>query len=79
MTTPADTVAQRRHIANLRRKLALIRHHAAQRGPDGRSLQAVRAGHIGGRKRADSYPGGPRAFGLELALRRWYPDGEPVP
>jgi hypothetical protein len=71
------TAAERRQrAANLRRRLALLRHHEAQRDPlTGKSHQAVRAGRLGGRKRADTHPGGPRAFGLELALRRWYPEG----
>ena len=74
----APPLSRRQRLANLRRRLALLRHHAAQRGPDGKSQQAVRAGRLGGRKRADGHPGGPQAFGLELALRRWYPeDGQP--
>ncbi|MDP2950091.1 MAG: hypothetical protein Q8P22_11195 [Chloroflexota bacterium] len=77
MSAPA--AERRRHAANLRRRLGMLAHHHRQRDPlTGKSRQAVKAGRLGGRKRAEEHPGGPRAFGLELALRRWYPqDGEP--
>ena len=62
--------------ANLKRRLAMLRYHATQRGSDGKSLSAVAGGRAAWAKRAAATPGGARALGLELALRRWHPEDE---
>ena len=57
----------------LKIRLAALRRHAAARGADGKSELATSAGRASGRSRQ-----GDAAFGLELALRRWYPEGGAV-
>ena len=64
MGTPAD----RERVRRMRIRLAALKRHAAAKGPDGKSELAVSAGKASGRQRE-----GDHAFGLELALRRWYP------
>jgi len=62
-------------VANLRRRLAMLKYHASVRDPEtGKSLTATRGGMAAWVKRAASTPGGARALGLEMALRRWHPD-----
>ncbi len=67
---------ERQRIANLRRRLAMLRRHAAARLPDGRSAIAVAGGIAAGRLNVERF-GDPRAWGLALALRRHY--GIPIP
>ncbi len=63
---PAST--DRERVRRLRLRLAALKRHAAARGEDGKSTLAVAAGKASGASReADT------AWGLELALRRWYP------
>ena len=65
MGSPAD----REHLRRLRIRLAALRRHKAARDPvTGKSALAVAAGQASGRRRE-----GDRAWGLEWALRRWYP------
>lgn len=53
----------------------MLRYHASVRDPDtGKSLTAIRGGMSAWAKRAAATPGGARALGLEMALRRWHPD-----
>ena len=52
----------------LRLRLAGLKRHAAARGEDGKSTLAVAAGKASGASRETD-----AAWGLELALRRWYP------
>ena len=66
--------AKRRRAANLKRRQAALRQHRHARLPDGRSAVALKGGLIGGRRRAEGHPGGPRGLGLELAMRRWHPE-----
>lgn len=66
--------ARRRRLANLKRRLAMLAIHRANRLPDGRSAIAVRGGKAAWRKRANSHPGGERGLALELALARHYPE-----
>jgi len=69
----SDPNGQRRRRANLRRKLALLKHHAAQRDPfTGKSVQAVRGGRAAWTKRVEAAGGDARIVGLEMALRRWH-------
>ena len=63
------TAASREHLRRLKLKLAALRRHAAARGPDGRSELAVAAGKASGIKRESD-----TGWGLEMALRRWYPN-----
>ncbi len=64
MATPAD----REHVRRMRIRLAALKRHAAARNQNtGKSALAVAAGKASGRTRE-----GDRAFGLELALRRWH-------
>ena len=66
-------LADRERVRRLRLRLAALKRHAAARGEDGKSTLAVAAGKASGIHRE-----GNKAWGLELALRRWYPkDGEP--
>ncbi|MFH1483365.1 MAG: hypothetical protein ABIG98_03815 [Chloroflexota bacterium] len=52
----------------MRLRLAALKRHAAARGEDGKSALAVAAGKASGASReADT------AWGLQMALRRWYP------
>ena len=53
----------------LKLRLAALKRHKAARGPDGKSKLAVSAGKASARCRKDD-----RAWGLELALKRWYPE-----
>lgn len=59
--------AERERVRRLRIRLAALQRHARARGPDGKLILAVRAGQASGRRRA-----GDSAWGLALALRRWY-------
>jgi len=68
--------AARRHAANLRRRLAMLRFHSEQRGADGKSAAAVKGGQTAAALRIANTPGGARALGLELALARWHPENE---
>jgi hypothetical protein len=61
---------RRRQAANLRRRVALLRYHAANRDWDGKSAIARRGGYA--RMAAD--PGGPRAAATAMALARWHGD-----
>src|SRR3990170_7793074 len=65
--------ARRHHIANLKRRLALLRHHARLRAEsgDGKSPQAVAGGKSGWAKRARA-AGGSRILATELAFKRLY-------
>ncbi len=59
----------REHIRRMRIRLAALRRHEAARDPvSGKSSLAVKAGIISGQKRK-----GDRAWGLQNALKRWYP------
>ena len=59
----------REDIRRMRIRLAALRRHEAARNPvSGKSSLAVKAGKISGQKRR-----GDRAWGLENALKRWYP------
>ena len=61
--------ASREHVRRMRIRLAALRRHEAARDPaTGKSALAVAAGQDSGRKRE-----GDRAWGLEWALKRWYP------
>ena len=62
-----STPEQREHARRLKLRLAALKRHAAARGPDGRSELAVAAGKASARQRD-----GDRAWGLEMALKRWY-------
>jgi hypothetical protein len=62
-------------VPNLRRRLAMLKYHASVRDAEtGKSLTAIRGGMAAWAKRAAATPGGARALGLEMALRRWHPD-----
>ena len=62
--------AHREHVRRMRIRLAALRRHQAARDPlTGKSSLAVAAGQASGRQRE-----GDRAWGLESALRRWYPE-----
>ncbi len=64
-----DGPALREHIRRMRIRLAALRRHAAARDPvTGKSSLAVAAGKASGRRRICD-----RAWGLEYAMRRWYP------
>ena len=66
MATPSD----RERVRRMRIRLAALRRHAAARDQfTGKSELAVTAGKASGRARQ-----GDKAFGLELALRRWHPE-----
>jgi len=68
MRRAIDPETQR--IANMRRRAAALERHAAARDPlTGKSMLAVAAGRLGGRKTADRM-GCPSAWGLRMALRR---------
>lgn len=70
--TVGPVLADRERARRLRLRLAALKRHAAARGEDGKSALAVAAGKASGACRE-----GDKAWGLELALRRWYPqDGE---
>ena len=61
---------RREHIRRMRIRLAALRRHAAARDPlTGKSSLAVAAGKASGRRRICD-----RAWGLEYAMRRWYPE-----
>ena len=61
--------ASREHVRRLRIRLAALRRQEAARDPTtGKSALAVAAGQASARNRE-----GDRAWGLELALKRWYP------
>ncbi len=63
---------RREHIRRMRIRLAALRRHAAARDPvTGKSSLAVAAGKASGRRRQ-----GDRAWGLEYAMRRWYPEAD---
>ena len=68
MTSPE----QRERLRRMRIRLAALRRHQAARGPDGKSELAVAAGKSSGRSREDD-----RAWGLGMAIRRWYPEPNP--
>ena len=56
--------------ANLKRRLAALKQHAAARGEDGKSELARRGGLIGGPRRAAQY-GDFRIWSLEMNSHRW--------
>jgi hypothetical protein len=62
--------------ANRKRRLAMLRRHHEARGPDGKSQIAVVGGMAAARVNIERHPGGPSAFGYELALRRWHQEIE---
>jgi hypothetical protein len=68
----ADLRERRKKAANLKRRLATLRQHERARGPDGKSSIAQAGGRVGGRRRAGSFEGGPTAWGLAMALKRWH-------
>jgi hypothetical protein len=57
--------------ANLKRRLAALKQHAAARGDDGKSRIARAGGLIGGPRRAAQLGDDPRIWSLEMNLRRW--------
>ena len=64
-----ERISKREHIRRMRIRLAALRRHAAARDPStGRSLLAVAAGRASAIRRE-----GDRAWGLEMALKRWAP------
>ncbi len=65
--SPDPAIARR---ANLKRRLAALKQHAAARGEDGKSEVGRRGGLIGGPITA-SRMGDPRIWGLEMNGRRW--------
>ena len=70
MARHIDPETQR--VANMRRRLFMLRRHASLRDPaTGKSTLAQRAGRLGG-LRTVSKLDGPSAWGLSMALRRWY-------
>jgi len=61
---------KREHVRRLRIRLAALKRHQASRDPlTGKSMLAVTAGKASGVSRE-----GDRAFGLALALKRWWPN-----
>ena len=65
-----DSRKERERIRRLRIRLAALKRHQASRDPlTGKSALAVTAGKASGVSRE-----GDRAFGLELALKRWWPN-----
>jgi hypothetical protein len=69
------TAARGGHVANLKRRLyALERHNQARDPVTGKSQIAVAGGQAAARVNVERDPGGPSAFGLRLALRRWHPE-----
>ena len=74
------TDARWSRASNLKRRLAMMRYHATQRDPvTGKSQSAVSGGRAAWAKRTAATPGGARALGLEMVLRRWHPDLETSP
>jgi hypothetical protein len=67
---------RRRQGANLKRRLALLKHHARLRSLAGseKSPQAVRGGMAAWRAKVRAVGGDARILGLEMALRRWHPE-----
>jgi hypothetical protein len=67
--SPDPEVARR---ANLKRRLATLRQHAAARDPDtGKSRIAQKGGLIGGPRRAAQLGDDLRIWSLEMNGRRW--------
>lgn len=64
-----DPLIQNR--ANLKRRLASLKQHAAARGDDGKSEIARRGGLIGGPARAAQFGDDPRIWSLEMNRKRW--------
>ena len=65
MATPAD----RERVRRMRIRLAALRRHAAAKDPNtGKSELAVLAGKASARQRE-----GDVAWGLDMAIKRWYP------
>ena len=64
------------HVANLRRRAAMLARHARALGPDGKSTLAVQAGRLGGRRTAEKQAC-PSEWGLRMALKRWH--NVPIP
>ena len=64
-------LTDRERVRRFRLRLAALKRHAAARGEDGKSTLAVAAGKASGVSRE-----GDEVWGLELALRRWYPRDE---
>ena len=60
---------RRERRKRLKLRLAALKRHKAARGPDGKSELAVSGGKASARCRKDDH-----AWGLELALKRWYPE-----
>ena len=56
--------------ANLKRRLAALKQHAAARDEYGRSIVARKGGLIGGPRRAEQFGDG-RVWSLEMNRRRW--------
>ena len=65
-----STPEQREHVRRLKIKAAALRRHQAAKDPlTGKSTLAQSAGRASGRRRE-----GDRAWALEMAIRRWYPE-----
>jgi hypothetical protein len=61
--------------AHLKRRLRMLERHNQARDPQtGKSTIAVAGGQAAARTNVERDPGGPSAFGLRLALRRWHPE-----
>jgi hypothetical protein len=59
------------HVANLKRRLYMLARHERERGPDGKSRLAVRAGKRGGQKTVERHGPG-SVWGLAMNLKRHY-------
>jgi hypothetical protein len=67
--SPNQEIARR---ANLKRRLAALKQHAAARDPDtGKSRVARAGGLVGGPRRASQLGDDPRIWSLEMNGRRW--------
>lgn len=58
-------------IANLRRRLAALKQHAAARDETGKSAIARKGGLRGGPARAAQLGDDPRIWSLEMNRKRW--------
>ena len=64
--------SKRENLRRLKIKASALKRHAAAKDPlTGKSSLAQEAGRASGRKRA-----GDRAWGVEAAIKRWYPGAE---
>ena len=61
---------QREHVRRLKIRAAALRRHRESKDPmTGKSSLAQSAGRASGKQRE-----GDRAWALEMAIRRWYPE-----